>query len=298
MAAAQSAPSIAGGNYSYCGNTERHGNDLSLDYADAAGCIAAAGFADTYLVPFGKELGDTLPFGEPGLTAETLATFRRHIEGAGLRLSTMLSPGSGIGTPEPVARYKRIIDQAHALGCRYVIDFGLHGDDSAEQYISLMRQIAPYAHARGMAISMKLHDAPKADGPVLGPLAAIQDAIGHPAFGLCMDPGNFIYYTAAASQRDSKPGEFRVPTEGLATEAHRFNTFVSLAAGTYSGHSSLRRLQQYQNTRHHTYIIHCACSKLRLLVFVGWQVVKDCIVEPDGTPDVMVQVRPYMVLRV
>lgn len=142
----------------------------------------------------------------------------------------MLSPGSGINThANPVTRYKRIVDQAKQLGVQYIIDFGLHGDDSAEAYVELMREVAPYAAEKDMHISMKLHDVPKdISAPVLGPLTAIHDAINHPNFGLCMDPGNVIYYTAAASKAKGGEGlgSYRLPTEGLAAQAHRFNTFI------------------------------------------------------------------------
>ena len=33
----------AGGCYSFCGNTERNGNNLTLDFAEAAAHIASAG---------------------------------------------------------------------------------------------------------------------------------------------------------------------------------------------------------------------------------------------------------------
>ena len=43
-----------------------------------------------------------------------------------------------------------------------------------------------------------------------------------------MDPGNVIYFTAEASMAGggAQVGTFQLPTDGLAAEAHRFNTFI------------------------------------------------------------------------
>jgi len=137
-----------------------------------------------------------LPFGDPeAFTPELVAQVRRSAEDAGLRLNTVLVPSSGIDSPDPPARYRCIIDQAVALGITTLIDFGLHGDDSMEKYVAMMRAVAPYAQEKGLSISMKLHS----DGDpetILDGLAAIYTGIDHEAFGLCMDPGNIIYYTA------------------------------------------------------------------------------------------------------
>ena len=114
-----------------------------------------------------------------------------------------------------------MVDQAAALGIEHLIDFGLHGDDSAEAYVAMMRAVAPYAARRGLAISMKLHDSLAGPEAILDGQVAIFEAIGHPAFGLCMDPGNIIYYTAASNGFD-----YRLPTEGLAEVAHCFNTMI------------------------------------------------------------------------
>ena len=192
----------------------------------ASWAAACAGFHNAYLVPFGDRLSEQLPFGDLALTSDTVAAFRRQAEGAGLRITTMLSP---ISSTRTVARCKLLVDQAEQLGVKYIIDFGIHGGESVDEYVALMRHVAEHAGGKGMHISMKLHDVVSdATAPVLGPLAAIHDAVGHPAFGLCMDPGNVIYFTAEASMAGggAQVGTFQLPTDGLAAEAHRFNTFI------------------------------------------------------------------------
>ena len=253
---------IAGGNYSFTANDERHGNGLHLDYSTACQRIAEAGFVETYLVPFRAadwpdetvqpDTGLTkggLPFGSTAFTPELLEQVRESAKGAGLRLRVMLVPSSGIDTIDPVARYKLVIDQAVALGITHLIgkskssskqttqpmngqaasstaasvccccwlihcrvclllhamvlvlvvllvllvragaaavaacwlaaDFGLHGDDSFDDYCAMMRSVAPYAQEQGVEISMKLHSDGDAE-KILDNLVAIYDAIDHP----------------------------------------------------------------------------------------------------------------------
>ena len=234
-----------------------------------------------------------LPFGSAALTPAHLAEVKAVADAAGLRIRALLVPGAGLDSPDPVGRYKLAIDQAAALGISFLIvrltsptccghfidwsaaslcrqlrdmrackncvamqDFGLHGDDSAAKYIAMMRDVAPYAEQRGLAISMKLHDSLAGPDAILDGQVAIFDAIGHPAFGLCMDPGNIICeqseyirdpipslwpspclpwrsalgsvslfwpadYTAASNGFD-----YRLPTTGLAEVAHCFNTMI------------------------------------------------------------------------
>lgn len=222
---------IAAANYSYCANDERHGNFLGETFGTAMAHIAESGYTDTYLIPFGAadwpppDSGLTeggLPFGTPALTSEAVAIVRRTAEVAGMRISSMLVESHGLDTDDPVSRYKLLIDQAAALGVRWLIDFGV-GEDNEERYVALMQQVAPHAESVGLEISMKLHRAATRDS-IFTELTEIHKAVDHPAFGLCMDPGNIIYYTTS-SPKDG-PVSYRLPTEGLAAIAHRFNTMI------------------------------------------------------------------------
>ena len=240
---------VAGGNYSYTANTEYHGNldDQSAIPPYSAAChhITGAGFTHTYLVPFrnqpagpvdfpekalqpdtGMTLGG-LPFGSSTLTPELLQSVKTSLDEAGLKISTLLVLMSGVESIDPVKRYRLVIDQAASLGVSFLIDFGLHDPEEYDGYVALMRTVAPYAQAKGLAISMKLHATLNCSpSTILDRFVAIHEAIDHPAFGLCMDPGNIIYFTAPKNQPEGADSQHRLPTEGLVEVAHRFNTMI------------------------------------------------------------------------
>lgn len=108
----------------------------------------------------------------------------------------------------------------------FLVDFGLHNPKEYDAYVAMMRAVAPYAQERGLAISMKLHSPLGSADTILDEFVAIHKAIDHPAFGLCMDPGNIIYFTAPQNQPDVADPRHRLPTEGLEAVAHRFNTMI------------------------------------------------------------------------
>ena len=51
-----------------------------------------------------------------------------------------------------------------------------------------LSQLAPYAEAHGLGISMKPHGTCLTNSDLL----AVHAAVGHDAFGICMDPGNIL----------------------------------------------------------------------------------------------------------
>ena len=51
-----------------------------------------------------------------------------------------------------------------------------------------LSQLAPYAEAHGLGISMKPHGTCLTNSDLL----AVHAAVGHAAFGICMDPGNIL----------------------------------------------------------------------------------------------------------
>jgi sugar phosphate isomerase/epimerase len=72
------------------------------------------------------------------------------------------------------------------------------GDAGCRQkYVELMHRAAPYAQHRGIRISLKPHG-----GMTLRveDLLRVHCEVGHPAFGICFDPGNIIYYTKGAER--------------------------------------------------------------------------------------------------
>ena len=90
---------------------------------------------------------------------------------------------------DPVGRYTLMVNQMAALGITTMVDFGpSYGEEDA--YVELMRAVAPHAQAKGVQISMKLHHAAQNGASIMSEQVATHDAVNHPAFGLCMDPGS------------------------------------------------------------------------------------------------------------
>ena len=232
---------VAGGNYSYCSGTQGgtpgppfYG--LRLTWQESLRAIAAAGaFTDVYEGSF------SLPFGSPEFTAEVPAR-RREMDALGLRPGVLLvatpfaqqpegegpgergwGAGGGGGGGAAAARqaladeqrYRLIVEQAAAMGYRCIVDFGAgEAAGEHERYVALMRAVAPLAAAAGLQISMKPHGA-NGDDIVAG-LLAVHRQIDRPGFGICLDPGNVVFYS------DGR----RLPTEGLEELAPCVNSLI------------------------------------------------------------------------
>jgi len=168
------------------GCTSRPYSELS--YEEAYARIAAAGYTD--LAVFGN--AGRVPVGADS-TAEQVRAVRQAAELAGLRPS-MLIGGTNLtqGLEAGVAEYCRLIDNAAALGASWLLDCGTDRAEHFGAYYELMRRAAPHAAAAGLRITLKPH------GGITLTAAAMLEAdrqVNHPAFGLCFDPGNIIYYT-------------------------------------------------------------------------------------------------------
>jgi sugar phosphate isomerase/epimerase len=94
--------------------------------------------------------------------------------------------------------YRRLIDRAAVLGSTWLLDLGAGQKDHLEPYVTLMRRMAPYAHQAGIQITVKPHGGITR---TTGDLISVYERVDHPAFALCYDPGNIIYYT----QGDERP---------------------------------------------------------------------------------------------
>jgi sugar phosphate isomerase/epimerase len=156
-----------------------------LNLADACAHIAAAGYTDVAL------------FGGAGVASdsdrEAVLAARQTVQDAGLVPSMVLARAQlERDLPEAVADYCRLIDNAALLGADWLLDLGSGKTELRQTYIDLMRQVAPYAQQAGIGISLKPHG-----GITLttADLIALHQEVDHPAFGICYDPGNLIYYT-------------------------------------------------------------------------------------------------------
>ena len=73
-----------------------------------------------------------------------------------------------------------------------------------EDYFELMRQAAPHAEKAGVQITMKPHGGISL---TTQDLLAADGKVGHPAFGICYDPGNIIYYTKGEMRPETDVAE-------------------------------------------------------------------------------------------
>ncbi|MCL4543739.1 MAG: sugar phosphate isomerase/epimerase [Chloroflexi bacterium] len=83
------------------------------------------------------------------------------------------------------------VDRAAALSVPFLLDMGAHQPESYDRYFALMRRLAPYAADHGVTIAVKPHGGATTTGADC--LRAIE-RVNHPAYRLCFDPGNLLYY--------------------------------------------------------------------------------------------------------
>jgi sugar phosphate isomerase/epimerase len=168
------------------GCTTRPFQDLS--FAEACQHIAAAGYTDVAVFR-----GIT-----PDSSREDVLAMRQVAADAGLAPSMLLARAPLDQGPEAaLVAYKQLIDHAATLGADWLLDLGTGQEVYRDRYASLMRDAAPYAQQAGIGISVKPHGGITR---TTSDLLALHKAVGHPAFGICYDPGNIIYYTQGAEQ--------------------------------------------------------------------------------------------------
>ncbi len=159
-----------------------------LGYSEAYSRIAEAGYSDVAV--FAND--GQVPVGSDSSPA-AVADVRKAAEDAGV-VPSMLIGGTrlGDGLDAAVDDYKRLIDNAAALGATWLLDCGTSNDAHFDDYFELMRQAAPHADEVGVQITMKPHGGISL---TVSHLLAARDNVDHAAFGICFDPGNIIYYT-------------------------------------------------------------------------------------------------------
>jgi sugar phosphate isomerase/epimerase len=215
-----------------------------IPYAEAFQRIAAAGYADVAI------------FFDVGITPESSPdhthAVREVAHEVGLTPSLLIAHAElEHGLEEAVARYRRMVAHAAALGATWLLDLGTGREELYERYFALLDQALPYAANLGVQITLKPHG-----GVTLttDALIAAYERVNHPSFGICYDPGNIIYYTKGAEQpednlsrvaplvttgiikdcivRDGKPDVMITPGEGWVDfEA----VLAGLIAGGFAG---------------------------------------------------------------
>jgi len=161
-------------------------------FAEACQRIAAAGYTDVAL--FRTAL-------DPEASREEALAAREIAEDAGLVPSMLLARGhSELGMEAAVSAYERVIDNAATLGASWILDTGTAREEHYDAYYALLQRAAAYAAGAGVQITLKPHG-----GITLttADLIAAYERVNHPAFGICYDPGNIIYYTKGAERPET-----------------------------------------------------------------------------------------------
>ena len=160
----------------------------SLTFSEACKHIAAAGYTDVAVFANAGQIpvrGDS--------TETEITETRKAAADAGLNPSMLIGGTKlNLGLDAAVDDYKRLIDNAAALGTKWLLDCGTGNEAHYADYFELMRRTAPHAGEAGVNITMKPHGGISL---TVDDLIEADDKVNHPAFGICYDPGNIIYYT-------------------------------------------------------------------------------------------------------
>jgi len=156
-------------------------------FEDALAGIAAAGFTH-----FGFLAQQRRQLVAPDLPAEEVLAAGEQVRRHGL-VPAMIphSVAMDRSDEENIARLQRQIDHAVRLGVRFILEMGHGRPEHYERYFAIMCAAAPYAQARGVTIALKPHGGLSTTGEQC--LEAVQ-RVDHPAYRLCFDPGNLLYY--------------------------------------------------------------------------------------------------------
>jgi len=171
-----------------------------LTFAEACAHIAAAGYTDVAV--FGCVGGNPV---QADKTPEEVKEVRKIAEDAGLQPSLLIGGTKlDLGLDAAVDAYKTLIDRTADLGAKWLLDCGTGKEELYDTYYELMRRAAPHAEQAGVNITLKPHGGITltVDG-----MMHSYEQVSHPAFGLCYDPGNIIYYTKGDLRPETDVGQ-------------------------------------------------------------------------------------------
>jgi sugar phosphate isomerase/epimerase len=175
-----------------------------LSYAEAFARIGKAGYTDVAI--FANQVGDAkvIPIGTETTPGE-VAAVKKAVADAGVNPSMLLGRANlDKGLDGAVADYKKLLDNAAALGTRWILELGTGKEEFYEIYPKVMRQAAEHAASLGVGISLKPHGGISLTARELVDLCGVVD---HPSFLISYDPGNIIYYTKGEVRPESEVGE-------------------------------------------------------------------------------------------
>lgn len=169
-------------------------------FAEACDHIAAAGYSDVAVF---RNKGEIAVHADS--TPDDIATARKIVADVGLVPSMLIGRTKlDLGLDAAVDDYKRLIDNAAALGVTWLLDCGTSNEVYFDAYFELMRRAAPHAQQAGVCITMKPHGGISL---TTKDLLEAYEKVHHPAFGICYDPGNIIYYTKGERRPETDIGK-------------------------------------------------------------------------------------------
>ena len=168
------------------GSTTRPWDKWSFDQACES--ISHAGY---------KELSVYLNMGKVPVTSASspkeINAIVEVINKNGLKPQLLLgSPRLDVDIDDAISDHKKLIDAAALLGIRWVMNGGTDNPAMYDKYYEIMRKTAPYAEGKGIQLLLKPHGGIGLTGKGL---ADSVEKVNSPAFRICYDPGNIIYYT-------------------------------------------------------------------------------------------------------
>jgi len=168
----------------------------SLSFEDACKHISAAGYTDVAVFSNSGKVpvrSDSTP--------EEISAACAAAKDAGLKPSMLIGGTKlNLGIKAAVDDYKKLLENAAKLGADWLLDCGTGNKEHFESYFELMRQVAPFAQKVGVNITMKPHGGISL---TVEDLVSAYKKVNHPAFGICYDPGNIIYYTKGERQPEN-----------------------------------------------------------------------------------------------
>lgn len=157
-------------------------------FDDALNGIAAAGFTNFGLLIRYHKDGVINGNATPVEASAVSARVRAH--GLTMRMihsDVPLDQGHEVA----IAYLRTMIGHASALDVRILLEMGSSHPERYDDYFSVMRAAAPIAADHGVTIALKPHGGLSTTSDDC--LHAIE-RVDHPAYRLCFDPGNLLYY--------------------------------------------------------------------------------------------------------
>lgn len=166
-----------------------------LPLARALTGIARSGFDAVALPVHGVEEVLT-----PASTADEAAAIRDEIAGHGLDLVVLSHAAALDGTDaEALTALRAQLTHCAQLGVDTLVDMGTTVPEHYDRYIALMRAGARIAHDLGVRIAVKPHGGLTR---TCADLLSVLERVDHPAYRVCLDPGNLVHHAGAAPVDD------------------------------------------------------------------------------------------------